>query len=182
MAPTFEALVVPAAYRGDYARLSFALAPGFFAFCAIYSMCSPVFQLAGKTWPLTLAALSAFAANLSLTRLTPFSADVDGLAKAYAASLVVGLATASMLALRVRAIRPSVRDVAVIAAATAAMAYAIRPMNAIHPPLLAAVLAVVTGGCVLAVAMLAFDVGGCRGYVLRRPRPADVLAVVRRHG
>jgi len=56
MAPTFEALVAPSAFRGDFARLSLLLAPGLFAFCSIYAMCNPVFQLAGKTWPLTLAA------------------------------------------------------------------------------------------------------------------------------
>ena len=35
MAPTFEALLVPAAFRGDYAGLSLLLAPGLFALCAI---------------------------------------------------------------------------------------------------------------------------------------------------
>ena len=182
MAPTFEALLVPTAYRGDYARLTLALAPGFFAFCSIYSMCNPAFQLAGKTWPLTLAALTALAANLALTRLPFFSADLDGLAKAYALSLAVGLATAWTLALRVRTIQPSVRDILVIAAATAAMAYAIRPMNAIHPPLLAALLALAVGGGILTAAMLAFDVGACRAYVLRRPRADALLAAGRRDG
>ncbi|HME86131.1 MAG TPA: hypothetical protein VKG91_16685 [Roseiarcus sp.] len=46
MAPTIEAAMAPAAFRGEYARLSFSLAPGFLAFCALYSMCNPVLQLA----------------------------------------------------------------------------------------------------------------------------------------
>ena len=56
MAPTFQALLVPLAYRGDFARLSVELAPGFVALCALASMLNPVFQLAQRTWPLTIAA------------------------------------------------------------------------------------------------------------------------------
>ncbi len=182
MAPTFEALLVPAAFRGDYARLSLLLAPGLFAFCAIYSMCNPVFQLARKTWPLTLAAAIALLANLILIRLPSFSADVDGLARAYTISFVLGLATAATLALRVRPIYPSARDLVTIAVATAAMGFAIRPINAIQPPILAAVLALFIGGSILAAAILGFDVGGCRTFVLARLRPSPSPAVGRRQG
>jgi hypothetical protein len=45
-------------------------------------MCNPVFQLARKTWPLTVAPVIALLANFVLTRLPLFSADVDGLARA----------------------------------------------------------------------------------------------------
>jgi O-antigen/teichoic acid export membrane protein len=180
MAPTFEALLVPAAFRGDYARLSLSVAPGLFAFCAIYSMCNPVFQLAGKTWPLTLAAVAALIANLALTRLPLFSADVDGLARAYAISFVIGLAVAGVLALRVRAIYPSLKDLVTVALATAAMGFAIRPLNAVHPPILAALLALALGGSILGGAMLAFDVGGCRAAVMRRPRAPTFRAGAQR--
>ena len=88
MAPTFKSLVVPAAYRGDYARLSLDLAPGFLAFCALYSMANPVFQLAKRTWPLTLAALAALALDLALVRTAFFGADIEGLARAQALSFV----------------------------------------------------------------------------------------------
>lgn len=182
MAPTFEELVAPAAFRGDYARLSLLLAPGLFAFCSIYAMCNPVFQLAGKTWPLTLAALTALMANLVLTQLPAFSTDVDGLARAFTISFVIGLAAAATLALRLRAIYPSLRDLMTVAAATAAMGFAIRPINAIHPPILAAALALAVGGSILAAAMLGFDVGGCRGYVAKRARSPLFPAVGRRHG
>jgi O-antigen/teichoic acid export membrane protein len=182
MAPTFEALVAPAAFRGDYARLSLLLAPGFFAFCSIYAMCNPVFQLAGKTWPLTLAALTALTANLFLTQLPAFSADVDGLARAFTISFVIGLAAAATLALGLRAIYPSLRDLMTVATATAAMGFAIQPINAIHPPILAAVLALAVGGSILAAAMLGFDVGGCRAYIAKRAGSSFFPAVGRRHG
>ena len=182
MAPTFEALLVPAAFRGDYARLTLLLAPGLFAFCAIYSMCNPVFQLARKTWPLTLAAAVALIANLILIRLPSFSADVDGLARAYTISFVLGLAAAATLALSVRPVYPSVRDLLTIAVATAVMGFAIRPINAIQPPILAAALALVVGGSILAAAILGFDVGGCRTFVVARLRPSPSPAVGRRQG
>ena len=182
MAPTFEALLVPAAFRGDYARLSILLAPGLFALCAIYSMCNPVFQLARKTWPLTVAAAIALVANLILTRLPLFSADIDGLARAYTISLASGLAVAAMLAVRVRPIYPSLRDLLAIAAATAAMGFAIRPMNAIQPPILAAALALIAGGSIVAAAILGLDVGGCRTFVAARLRPPPSPAVGRRNG
>jgi O-antigen/teichoic acid export membrane protein len=182
MAPTFEALLVPAAFRGDYARLSILLAPGLFALCAIYSMCNPVFQLARKTWPLAVAAVIALLANLILTRVPFFSADVDGLARAYTISLASGLAVAATLAVRVRPIYPSMRDLLAIAAATAAMGFAIRPLNAIQPPILAAALALVAGGSIIAAAILGLDVGGCRTFVAARLRPPASPAVGRRNG
>ena len=83
MAPTFEALLVPRAFRGDFVVLSRDLAPGFLAYCAIYAICNPLFQLARKTWPITLAALAAFLANLALAAFPPFSQSVEGLALAH---------------------------------------------------------------------------------------------------
>jgi O-antigen/teichoic acid export membrane protein len=164
MAPTFEALLVPAAFRGDYARLSLSLAPGFFAFCALYSMCNPVFQLAKRTWPLTLAALVALVVNLLLVNLPLFSTDIDGIAQAYALSLVVGFVAAVAPALRQQRIHPAWRDMMVIAVATGAMAFAVRPLNAIHPPALAAVLSLGVGVGVIAGAVLAADVCGARAF------------------
>ncbi len=53
MAPTFELLMAPAAYRGPFASLSAELAPGYFALFAIISAVSPLFQLQGLTWQLS---------------------------------------------------------------------------------------------------------------------------------
>jgi O-antigen/teichoic acid export membrane protein len=170
MAPTIETVMAPAAYRGEYAKLSCSLAPGFLAFCALYSMCNPVFQLAKKTWPLTLAAVAALIANVVLVQLPCFSADIDGLARAFAISLGVGFAVAAGTAFRQRAIRPAGRDMIVIAAAAGAMGLLMRPLNDIHPPLLAAALSIVLGGAVLASSILIFDVGGLRALAAERLR------------
>jgi len=174
MAPTFEALIAPAAYRGDFATLSLALAPGFLAFCALYSMLNPVFQLAGRTWPLTIAAGCALASDLAMINLPAFRASVEGLALAHSLSLCVGFSVAAIPALRARAVRPAGRDLCVVAAATLAMALAIRPLNGLASPLAAAALALLIGGAIIGAAILAFDVAGLRAMLLQaRAAPAN---------
>ncbi len=162
MVPTFERLLVPAAYHGDFARLAVDLAPGFLMWCAVSSVVNPIFQLRQKTWPLTLAALGGLGVNLGLLEFTDAAASVDGLARATSIGLGVGFVLAAALALRQRAIRPSARDLAVIVLASGVMAYAVRPLNALHSPAVAALAAIVVGGAIYGGVVLAFDVAGLR--------------------
>jgi O-antigen/teichoic acid export membrane protein len=173
MAPTFEALLVPSAYRGDFARLSLELAPGFVAWCAISSMLNPVFQLAKRTWPLTIAALIALATDLALLHFGDAARSTDALARAYSISLAVGFAVSLMIASRNPAVRPKAREIAIIAVATLVMALAIRPLNGLGSPAVAALLALIVGGGVFGSALLSFDVAGLRTRALaawRAPR------------
>ena len=76
------------------------------------------------------------------------------------------------MALRRRASRPRARDIIVIVAATLVMAFAVRPLNGLGSPALAAAAAVVGGGVLYGATLLAFDVAGLRGMVaawLRAP-------------
>jgi O-antigen/teichoic acid export membrane protein len=180
MAPTFEALVVPSAYRGDFARLTLLVAPGFLAYCTTLAAFHPVFQLERRTWPLTLAACVALATDLALLRFTDATATIDGLAAANAISLGVGFCIAAAMALRRRASRPRLRDVLAIAAATLVMAAVVRPLNTLHPAALAAAAAAIGGGGLYGAILLLFDVGGLRALAagwlrdLRRgPQRAD---------
>jgi hypothetical protein len=170
MAPTFEALLVPAAYHGDFARLALIVAPGFLAYCTILAALNPVFQLAKRTWPVILAALVALATDLMLLRFTDASASIDGLARANAISLGVGCLIAGAMALRAPATRPRLRDIAAIVAATLVMAFAIRPLNAVHPTALAALVALVGGGGLYGAILLALDVAGLRALASARLR------------
>ena len=170
MAPTFEALLVPSAYRGDFARLSIELAPGLFAFCTFSSMWNPVFQLARRTWPSTFAACAALATDLVLIRTPFFSSGVDGLAMAHSLSLMLGSVVAAALALRTQAVRPSGSDVAAILIGTVAMAAAVRPLNAIRPAPLAAAAAILVGGSIIAATVLVFDIAGLRATFFQRLR------------
>ena len=182
MMPTFEALVVPQAYRGDFARLSLFLTPGFLAYCVIYSILNPVFQLAQRTWPLTIAAIVALGADLIFIRLPFFNTDVAGLAMAHSASLVAGCLAAAAMALRRAAVRPSLRDVVVILGASATMAALVRPLNGVHPPWFAALLAMAIGGATIGAGVLVFDVAGLRRACLeklRRHKPVALAGAVR---
>ncbi len=165
LAPILEALVVPAAYRGDFASLSVELAPGFLAFYAIASTLNPVFQLAKRTWPLTLAALAALATDLILLKFSGASQDIHALARAYSISLCVGYGASALLALRNAAVRPPLRDIAVIIASAGLMAFALRPLNEWGHPALGALAALAIGGGLYAAAMVWFDVAGLRGLI-----------------
>jgi O-antigen/teichoic acid export membrane protein len=180
MAPTFEALIVPKAYRGEFALLSRDLAPGFLAYCAVYAICNPVFQLARRTWPAALAALGAFALNLALAFSPIFSHDIEGLALAHSASLIFAFAVAAIVAMRQRGARPRWRDLSAIAASTALMALAIRPLNAIHSAPLAATLAVLGGGALFTTLLFAFDVAGVRAQTLARLRDGTPVSLTAR--
>jgi O-antigen/teichoic acid export membrane protein len=166
MAPTFEALLVPAAYRGDFARLSFEHAPGFFALFATIAGVNPIFQLRNKTWLVTLAALSALATDLVLLNFTSLGGSVDGLAIAYSASLVVSLLVTLVVGFSIWSVRPRLRDFVVIAAATGIMAALVRPLNGLPSHALAAALAVAIGTVLLGGAGLVFDVAGVRSLAI----------------
>jgi O-antigen/teichoic acid export membrane protein len=173
MAPTFEALLVPSAYRGEFARLTLFVAPGFLAYCLISSALNPVFQLARRTWPVTLASLVALATDLALLRFGGLATSVESLALANAISLAVGLLVAAGMALREPASRPRARDVAAVVAATLAMSFGVRPLNGVGSPALAAAAAVVGGGAFYGATLLVFDVAGLRTMAaawLRAPR------------
>jgi O-antigen/teichoic acid export membrane protein len=179
MAPTFEQLIAPAAYRGEFASLSAELAPGFFALFAIISAISPIFQLHGGTWQLTAAALTALGVELVLVGLTPLSSSIDGLAIANSLSLGAAMLTTAVLAWRASPVRPRAVDLMVIAGATALMSVAVRPLNALPSHAGAAVLALCLGGAIIGGAYLVFDVGGLRAFLVAawRRRRGKVLTV-----
>ncbi len=169
MAPTFEALMVPAAFHGDFARLSFLLAPGFAAQCAVTSMLNPVLQLKGRTWPATIAALCALGADFAV--LSIVGADsVDALARAYTISMFVGFVVAAAMTLGNPAVRPRLRDLALTIASTVAMTAAIEPLNRLPSHALAAALALLVGGAIFGAVVAIFDVAGLRGMAMARWR------------
>ena len=166
--PTFERLIVPASYRGDFMRITLQLAPGLLCYGALVIAVNPVFQLAQKTWPVTAAALLALGVDIALVATGGAGAGVDGLARAYSLSLMAAAAAGVVAAFRNKAVRPKMRDMAILAGALAAMVAAVRPLNAIPSPALAALAGVGLGGLIYAGALLAFDFAGVRGFLLVR--------------
>jgi O-antigen/teichoic acid export membrane protein len=170
LGPTFEQLIVPQAYRGDFARISLALAPGLICYGAIVIAVHPVFQLAQRTWPVTAAALLALVVDAALLIFGGAGASVEGLAHAYSASLVVAAVAAGAMAFRRKAVRPSLGDLAVLAAALVAMVAAVRPINALASPWLAAAAGVSLGGSIYLGILLACDFAGSRSFIVARLR------------
>ena len=162
MAPTFEALVVPEAYRGKFVHVTWAFGPGMVTYCALLAAINPVFQLAKRTWLITLAAGTAIVADLGMLVFADAGASIEGLARAYSVSLCVACAVSTSIAFRNPAVRPRLSDIAAIAGAAALMAIAVRPLNDLSSPVLAAGLSIVIGGAVFGSVMLACDVGGLR--------------------
>ena len=177
LGPTFERLIVPASYRGDFSRLALQLAPGLVCYGALVIAVNPVFQLTQKTWPVTAAALLALGVDAAAIALGATGGGVDGLARAYSLSLIVAAIAGATAAFRNKAVRPRLRNLAILGGALAAMVAAARPFNALASPALGAACGVALGGATYAAVLLAFDFAGVRRFlasILRARR--DVLA------
>ncbi len=180
--PAFQAVVVPAKYRGDFGAISLVLLPGILAFCLVNFGLNPVFQLAGRTGPVVVAAVAALVTDLFGLLLMPPSGGVLGYAAMHSSSLIVGGAVSAVLAFRTPECRPPVRDLAAIALGAVVAALAIWPMRSIPQPLAVLACAAVVGTLAYLAVLYWFDVAGLRGLVsdgLRRfrrsvsPRPAE---------
>lgn len=168
LGPTFERLIVPASYRGDFTRITLQLAPGLICYGVLVIAVNPVFQLAQKTWPVTAVALLALGVDIALVSSGGAGGGVDGLARAYSLSLMAAAVAGVAAAFRNKAVRPRLRDLAILAGALAALVAAVRPLNSISSPALAALAGVGIGGAIYAGALLAFDFAGARGFLAER--------------
>ncbi len=170
LGPTFERLIVPSAYRGDFSRLSLALAPGLICYGGLIIAVNPVFQLAQRTWPVTAGAAVALLTDIGLLAFGGASRSVDGLAHAYSISLMVAGVIGVAAAFRRKAVRPSSRDLAALVVAVASMAAAVRPFNGLASPLAAAAAGVSLGGSLYLAILFAFDFAGGRGFLIGKLR------------
>jgi O-antigen/teichoic acid export membrane protein len=168
--PSFEALLVPEAFRGRFAETMALLIPALLALSLIQYALNPVFQLRKATLPVTAAALAALVADAALLPVLTARFGPLGVAAAQAGGFVAGAVVLGVLALR--AARLPWRDLALAAAATAVMAGALWPLRALHPGVGALATQVVLGAAVYAALALAFDIAGARALLagLRRSR------------
>ena len=164
----FEAVFVPQRFHGEFARISLILAPGIVCLALGQFALSPVFQLAGRTGPLTLAAIISLAGDFTGLMLTPASAGLAGIAMVHAGALALGFAATAAMALRHRHCRPPLRDISVVALANLAMLAAIWPLRGFGPPLVSLALAGLAGGTVYGSILLWLNAGGLRDHALRR--------------
>ncbi len=168
--PAFEAALVPAAFRGEFAALSLVLVPGLLAFALTQFAVNPAFQLARRTGPALASSLAAAGIGGAILVALPRPLDAAAIAGAHAAGLAAGFLVAAVLAGRLVDARPRARDLAGIAGATALMAAAAWPLRDLESPLLALAAGGAAGGWVYGAASLAADVAGLRTLLVERLR------------
>ena len=168
--PSFEALFVPAAFRGRIAPAMMLLIPALAAFALIQYALNPVFQLRRRTAPVIAAAAIAVAVDLALVLLWPGLAGPEGFAMAQLAGVGLGCVALGAAAMASGAALPW-RDLARAAAATAVMVAAVWPLRHLASPAVTLAIQVALGAVVFGALALALDIAGGRGFASRlRPR------------
>ncbi len=165
--PAFEAIVIPAQYRGSFAPLSAVLVPGVIAFCFVQFGLNPIFQLNGRTGIVIWTALAALVLDIALVWLMPRDFGIAGVVWAHSAALVAGCAAALMPALRIRGCWPEWRDWLAVTLATLAAGVAMWPMRGLGSPWAVLIAAGFAGSLVFLGCLAALDVLGLRGALNR---------------
>ncbi|MDX3810404.1 lipopolysaccharide biosynthesis protein [Bosea thiooxidans] len=166
--PAFEALFVPAAFRGHFAGFMALLLPGFAAIALFQAAVYPVFLLEKRTLIAALVALAGLGVNLAWLLGLPGPAAPLHFAVAQSAGFLTVLLVTAFVALRSLPKGPPLRDIACVLLAGVAMGLAIWPLRGRLPPLLEIVLQIGLGGLVYGAVILACDVARWRtGLKLR---------------
>lgn len=166
--PAFEALVVPAAFRGHFALFMVPLLPGFAAIALFQAAIYPVFLLEKRTLIAAIVAVAGLGVNLAWLWVLSGPDTPLRFAAAQSAGFLAVLLVTGFVALHTLSKGPSLRDIACILLAGLAMALAIWPLQGRLPPLLELVLQIGLGGLVYGAVILACDVARWRtGLKLR---------------
>jgi O-antigen/teichoic acid export membrane protein len=165
--PSFEALLVPEAFRGAFAAATTILLPGLVCFALVQAAVTPVFQLKQQTWPVVLAALAGLLTNAILSwKLT--ATDIQTYAAIQAVSYAVAFGVAVVLSIRIMKVLPRLRDITAAVVATLSMAAAVWPLRGWGPGWATLLVSSAVGATVFAAVVVAFNLGGCRGMIRQR--------------
>jgi len=160
--PSFEVLIIPDEFRGDFASALTILLPGLACYGLMTFALAPAFQIAQRTWPVIAAAASACLANVLLLAFLPPTWDVDMLALAQSGALICGFLTLLALSPLAKPIWPQPRDMIGLVFATAAMTGFVWPLRDMTPGVSALLTQAALGGVTYALVLIAFDVVGLR--------------------
>ena len=169
--PSFEALLIPEAFRGPFAHYFALQLPAFLCFALTMYCVGPMFQIVHRTWPVALGGAASLAANALAATLLPVGDDASIYALAQSASSFTGFVVVAVLAAIYAPARLSMRDIAGAALAAAAMALAGLPLRAMAPGVVTLAAQIILGGLVYGAAALALDLCGLRALVLRKLAP-----------
>ncbi len=160
--PSFEVLIIPHEFRGDFANALTILLPGLVCYGLMTFALAPAFQIAQRTWPVIAAAASACLADVLLLMLLPPSWDVDMLALAQSGALMCGFLTLLALSPLAKPTWPKMQDLLGLLVATAAMTGSVWPLRDMAPGLSALMTQAALGGFIYLIVLLSFDVAGLR--------------------
>jgi O-antigen/teichoic acid export membrane protein len=163
--PSFEVLIIPHEFRGDFANALTILLPGLVCYGLMTFALAPAFQIAQRTWPVIAAAASACLADGLLLALLPPTWDVDMLALAQSGALICGCLTLLALAPLAKPTWPRPQDLLGLVMATAAMTGAVWPLRDMTPGLSALLTQATLGGLIYMMMLMTFDVAGLRKHI-----------------
>ena len=163
--PSFEVLIIPHEFRGDFANALTILLPGLVCYGLMTFALAPAFQIAQRTWPVIAAAASACLADGLLLALLPPTWDVDMLALAQSGALICGCLTLLALAPLAKPTWPRPQDLLGLVMATAAMTGAVWPLRDMTPGLSALLMQATLGGLIYMMMLMTFDVAGLRKHI-----------------
>lgn len=159
--PAFEALLVPAEFRGRFGVYLTLLLPGFLALCLFIAGLYPVFLLGKRTGLVTLAALAGLALNLAVI-LCAGALGAERFAIGQVAAFLLVLAVTGVLALRSLPALPPARELLAPILATAAMAACLLPLRRTMTPAIELAAMASLGALVYVAVLLACNTAGCR--------------------
>jgi len=162
---------VPTAFRGPFDKLLTLMMAGFFSSALIQFGINPIFQIAKRTAPLIGAALTACAVNVLLMQVLPKSKDASSLAIAQSGAYVAALVVLIVVASFSKAQWPRLRDLALTALGTAAMAAALLPLRNHSPGFTTLAEQILAGALIYGLFVICFDIADMRKILISRLRP-----------
>ncbi len=169
--PSIEHVIVPVAYRGPFAKLLTLMMAGLFSSALILFGISPIFQIAKRTAPLIAAAVIACIVDPLLIIVLPKNPDASSLAIAQTGAYIAALVALIVMASFSKPQWPRLRDLALTALATAAMAAALLPLRQHNPGFLTLFGQVVAGLLIYSLFVYFFDIANMREIIIARLRP-----------
>ena len=163
--PSFQAIIVPEAFRGPFAIYLSAMLPGLLCYGLMQFGLAPIFQIGKRTAPMIVAALSACVTDVVLLAALPRGADGAWLAIAQSASLGVALLVVLVLAASTKPTWPSALDVLSTLVAAAAMAAVVCRCGRCRPARWCSSRSSALGGLVYGGVAYALDVARLRGRI-----------------
>ena len=160
--PSFEKLIVPQEFVGDFASALSLLLPGLACYGLMTFALAPAFQIAQRTWPVIAAAACACLVDGLLLWMLPPTWDVDMLALAQSGALVAGSIILFLLTPLVQPTWPKARDIFGLFAATGVMILTVWPLRGMEPGLVTLLLEALVGAVAYGATVFAFNVAHIR--------------------